>query len=106
MTDPVEASLPSVRSPDAAAEADDFDFERLTPEVGWMLIWVGVLGVILPGLPGAPFFLVGGAVLAPGGKTRAALWADRNKGPVVRRSLKILTRFMDDLDARYPSRPR
>ncbi len=90
----------------AGAEAQAFDFDRLTPELGWMLIWVGVLGVILPGLPGAPFFLVGGAVLAPGGKMTISRWIGDEPGPVVGRSLKILDRFLDDLDARYPQRTR
>jgi hypothetical protein len=92
-------------APAAAGEAaPHFDFERLTPEVGWMMIGVGVLGVILPGLPGAPFFLVGGAVLVPGGKRRIARWMEDRPGPIRRRSLKIIGRFMDDLDARYPRR--
>lgn len=81
-----------------------FDFERLTPEVGWMLIGVGVLGVILPGLPGAPFFIAGGAILVPGGKRRVARWFAKRPGPIKKRSLKVLTRFMDDLDAEYPRR--
>jgi hypothetical protein len=94
------AQLPAVTAPDAAR----FDLERLTPEIGWMMIGVGVLGVILPGLPGAPFFAIGGAVLVPGGKRRIGGWLDRHQGPITNRSLKILGRFMDDHDSRYPRR--
>ncbi len=81
-----------------------FDFDRLTPEIGWMLMGVGVLGVILPGLPGAPFFLAGGAVLIPGAKPRVARWFNDKPGPIKQTSMKILTRFLDDLDDQYPRR--
>jgi hypothetical protein len=95
------ANLP-VEQRAANERAPVFDFERLTPEVGWMLIGVGVLGVILPGLPGAPFFLVGGAALVPGGRRRMARWIRKHPGPITRQSMRILTRFMDDLEAEYP----
>ena len=88
----------------AAQPAQRFDLDRMTPEVGWMMIGVGVLGVILPGLPGWPFFLIGGAVLVPGGKRRVGRWLDNHQGPVTDRSLKIVERFMDDLDEHYPQR--
>ena len=91
------------KRPAAPAEPDvPFDLARLTPEIGWMMMGVGVLGVILPGLPGAPFFAVGGAVLVPGGKERMAKWIENHPGPITHRSLSIIGRFMDDLDAQYP----
>jgi hypothetical protein len=97
-----KATPPAVVVP--AEPAPRFDLERMTPEVGWMMIGVGVLGVILPGLPGWPFFLIGGAVLIPGGKGRVGKWIDQHPGPVTNRSVKIVERFMDDLDSRYPRR--
>jgi hypothetical protein len=99
---------PAAREPStaetAAGDGALFDFEILTPEVGLMFLGVGVLGVILPGLPGLPFFLVGGAVLVPGGKRRISRWIGDDPKPLVRRSLDVVGRFMDDLDARYPRR--
>jgi hypothetical protein len=54
------------RSDVAAEQAaeDDRAIQRITNvprDVGWMMISVGVLGVILPGLPGAPFLVAGAA---------------------------------------------
>ncbi len=87
-----------------SGETAKFDFETLTPEIGWMMMGVGVLGVILPGLPGAPFFLVGGAVLVPGGKKRIARWIGKKPRPAVEKSLDVIGRFMGDLETRYPRR--
>ena len=49
-------------------------FEELPPDVGWVLVYVGVLGVILPGIPGLPFVIAGGAVLLPGGPQLLDRW--------------------------------
>jgi hypothetical protein len=54
----VEAS-PAEAASDQA-QIDDQAILRianLPRDVGWMMVSVGVLGVILPGLPGAPFLL-------------------------------------------------
>ncbi len=92
---------------DGAADSPKpvFDFEMLTTEFGWLMIGVGVIGVILPGLPGAPFFIAGAAVLIPGGKKRLTRWVAEHPGPMVQDSVNILARFVDDLETRYP-RPK
>jgi hypothetical protein len=102
--------VPATRAPFQAPETravDEetlFDFETLTPELGWMLMGVGVLGVILPGLPGAPFFIVGGAGLVPGGQKRISRWIGDDPKPITKQSLNIIGRFVNDLKARYPRR--
>ena len=67
-----------------------------------MMIYVGVLGVILPGLPGAPFLIAGTAVLTPGGPQLLTRWAKRKPKGVVHTSLKHISRWLDDLERRYP----
>jgi hypothetical protein len=75
-------------------------------DVGWLMVSVGVLGVILPGLIGTPFLVAGIAVLAPGGPQLLTRWAaeSRPKG-VVLTSLKQMARWLDDLERRYPRPP-
>jgi hypothetical protein len=75
---------------------------NLPRDVGWMMVSVGVLGVILPGLPGTPFLLAGIAVLAPGGPRLLTRWAGRKPKGFVHISLKQIGRWLDDLERRYP----
>ena len=94
----------------AAQEAaeDDQAIRRITDlprDVGWMMVSVGVLGVVLPGVPGAPFLIAGIAVLTPGGPRLLTRWATRRPKGVVHTSLKQIGRWLDDLERRYPRRP-
>jgi hypothetical protein len=75
-------------------------------EVGWLLIYVGVLGVILPGIIGIPFLVAGGAIVSPGGPKRLARWVGRKPPGLVRAGMKQITRLTDDLDRRYPLLPK
>lgn len=78
---------------------------NLPRDVGWMMISVGVLGVILPGLPGVPFLVAGAAVLSPGGPQLLTRWAKRRPKGVVHTGLKQISRWLDDLERRYPRLP-
>ena len=96
------------RGVDVAAEEAAEDNEavlriaNLPRNVGWMMVSVGVLGVILPGVPGTPFLIAGVAVLTPGGPQLLTRWATRRPKGVVHKSLKQIGRWLDDLDRRYP----
>ena len=79
--------------------------EHFPSEFGWLMIYVGVLGVILPGVIGFPLVIAGGAVVMPGGRKWLSRWLSRNHGRMVRVSLSQLIRMADDLDRRYPSKP-
>jgi hypothetical protein len=79
--------------------------EHFPREFGWLMIYVGVLGVVLPGIIGFPFLIAGGAVVAPGGRKWLSRWVSRKPGPLVRASLKQITRMIDDIERRYPSVP-
>jgi hypothetical protein len=75
-------------------------------DIGWLMVSVGVLGVILPGIIGTPFLVAGIAVLAPGGPQLLTRWAaeSRPKGFVLA-GLKQMSRWLDDLERRYPPPP-
>jgi hypothetical protein len=108
-TDAADPATP--RGADVAAREiveDDQAILRITNlprDVGWMMISVGVLGVILPGLPGVPFLVAGVAVLSPGGPQLLTRWAKRRPKGVVHTGLKQISRWLDDLERRYPRLP-
>jgi hypothetical protein len=111
LADDVTVASKGAPGPDVyEAEADNAQedeqailrFVNLPRDVGWMMISVGVLGVILPGLPGTPFLLAGVAVLAPGGPRLLTRWAARKPKGLVHASLKQMGRWLDDLERRYP----
>ena len=79
--------------------------EQLPRDIGWLMVYVGVLGVILPGIISAPFLIAGIAVLAPGGPQLLTRWVGRKPRGVVHFSLKQIGRWLDDLERRYPRLP-
>jgi hypothetical protein len=80
--------------------------DELPRDVGWVLVYVGVLGVVLPGIIGFPFVIAGGAILLPGGPKLLTRWIGSNPPPVVHAGMKQITRLVYDLERRYPSLPR
>jgi hypothetical protein len=93
---------------DAAMDGTAIDEETLLRianvprDVGWMMVTIGVLGVILPGIVGTPFLVAGIAVLVPEGPQRLTHWVRRNPNWVVHTGLKQMGRWLDDLERRYP----
>jgi hypothetical protein len=71
-------------------------------DVGWLMISVGVIGVVLPGIIGAPFLVAGVAVLAPGGPQLLTDCVRRNPKAAALVGLKQMGRWLDDLERRYP----
>jgi hypothetical protein len=71
-------------------------------DVGWMMVSIGVVGVILPGVIGAPFLAAGIAVLAPGGPRVLTRWISRNPNRIVSAGVRQMGRWLDDLERRYP----
>jgi hypothetical protein len=80
--------------------------ERLPKEAGWALITAGVIGVIAPGIVGVPFLVAGAFVLTPGGPRTLSRWAGRKPRKFAHSALRQICRFIDDLERRYPHRPR
>jgi hypothetical protein len=89
-------------SDDQAAEETRQRLRLLPPEVGAVLVTVGIGGLILPGPFGTPFILAGGLVLAPRYFHRAELWVQKKFPNVHRAGRRRLNRFIDDFEKRYP----
>jgi hypothetical protein len=79
--------------------------ERLPRDVGWLLIGVGALGLILPGVIGFPFAIAGTAVVTAPRPMRLTRWIGRSPPKLVLRGLRQVGRMLDDLETRYPSIP-
>jgi hypothetical protein len=87
----------STRDESTFHEATPVRAEQLPREAGWLLMTAGVVGLVVPGMPGAPFLLAGAVVLAPGGSKLVSRWAGRS-------AMRPIGRFLDDLERRYPRR--
>jgi len=81
----------------AGAESTAVLVEQLPREAGWLLITAGIVGLVVPGVLGAPFLLAGAVILAPGGSKLLSRWAGRS-------TMRQVSRFLDDLERRYPRR--
>ncbi len=104
----------AVLAPDASAEAMTTEeraeieralqrIEHFPCEFGWLMIYVGVLGIVLPGIVGFPLVIAGGAVVIPGGRKWLSRRVSRKPGRLVLASLKQIVRLADDIERRYPS---
>jgi hypothetical protein len=77
--------------------------DTLTKEVGWLLVTAGVVGLIMPGIPGTPFLVIGFLVVTPGGSKLLSRWAGGDKPPgFIKGAMKPIGRFLEDLERRYP----
>jgi len=76
--------------------------EAMPKEVGVLLIVAGIGGLLLPGPVGTPFLVLGGVVLWP----RTFRWLEgfleRRFPRLHHQSMLQITRFLDDLERRYP----
>jgi hypothetical protein len=76
--------------------------EQLPRGAGWLLITAGVVGLVVPAVPGAPFLLAGAILLTPGGSRLLVRWVGRNPPKFVRSAMRPINRFLVDLERRYP----
>ena len=98
-------SPPCGPSPDDSTTVNGSTVRRikeLPKEVGVMLVSVGTLGLVLPGLMGTPAIIAGGLVLWPGTFSGVEGWLRRRNPGLYHRGMKQLGRFLDDLERRYP----
>jgi hypothetical protein len=98
---------PAGPDPDPSAQGPDEDAELrrikdLPKEVGVMLMTVGALGFVLPGVVGTPAIIAGGLVLWPRRFARVESWFEQRFPDLHKRSLAQISRYLDDLDSRYP----
>ena|GEM_PF-516570 len=78
--------------------------EKLPRDVGWLLITAGLVGVVVPGVLGVPFLVLGGLVLMPVTSQRAEHWLSGHSPKMFKGSVRQINRFLDDLERRYPRR--
>lgn len=76
--------------------------EKLPRDVGWLLITAGLVGVVVPGVLGVPFLVLGGLVLMPLTSQRAEHWLSGHSPKMFKGSVRQINRFLDDLERRYP----
>jgi hypothetical protein len=92
---------------DPTADAEDAALARrlteLPREVGVMLVTVGALGWVLPGMIGTPALIAGGLVLWPRKFSQVESWFEKRFPAVHRKSVRQIDRFLDDLERRYPN---
>jgi hypothetical protein len=79
--------------------------QELPRELGALLVTVGVAGVILPGVMGAPALVAGGLILWPQAFGRVDRWFRRINPALHRRGMEQVGRYLCDLDRRYPIAP-
>jgi hypothetical protein len=100
--EPVDAE--SVLTPEEEAEL--CRIKDLPREVGVMLMTVGVLGFILPGVVGTPAAIAGGLVLWPKTFGKVENWFERRFPQIHKQSLFQINRYLNDLESRYPDLTR
>jgi len=84
-------------------EAELRRIKDLPREVGVMLMTVGVLGLVLPGVVGTPAAIAGGLVLWPKAFGRVENWFERRFPKIHKQSLYQINRYLNDLESRYPN---
>ena len=75
MTEDLPPTPPVQRSP-TEREVEE-RLQRLPPEMGAMLLTIGIFGMILPGMVGTPALLAGGLLLWPRGFRGVDRWLRR-----------------------------
>jgi hypothetical protein len=84
-------------------EAELMRIKDLPKEVGVMLMTVGVLGFVLPGVVGTPAMIAGGLVLWPKAFGKVESWFERRFPKIHKQSLYQINRYLNDLESRYPN---
>jgi hypothetical protein len=85
----------------AGGDADTARIKDLPKEVGAMLVSVGVLGFVLPGMMGTPAIIAGGLVLWPGTFGKLESWFQRRYPEMHKQGMRQVSRYLDDLERRY-----
>jgi len=86
-----------------ALDATRRRIRTLPPEVGAVLLTVGIAGVLLPGPVGTPLLVAGGLVLMPKLFGRMERWLERRFPGLHGHGMRYVHRFIDDFERRYPT---
>jgi hypothetical protein len=82
------------------------EISKLPPEIGVLLIVMGVAGLLLPGPVGSPFLVAGGIALWPSAFRKAEHWLQRAAPGLYDNGIRQMERFLADLERRYPGSTR
>jgi len=94
---------PSDSAAFSPAEQEMHDrLEQMPREIGVLLVSIGVLGMVLPGMVGTPALLAGGLMLWPRGFRSVNGWLRRRFPRVHGHGVDQLLRYLDDMESRYP----
>jgi hypothetical protein len=88
---------------DAHVLAFESKLKTLPPEVGALLVAIGVAGILLPGPVGSPFLIAGGVALWPGLFGRIETWYRHRFPRSHRHGMVVIERFIADMEKRYPT---
>jgi len=110
-TNPSPAA-PMVEAEQSAAESSLGDLgmdstrqriRQLPPEVGAVLLSVGLVGMVIPGPVGTPLILAGGLVLIPSVFGRLESWLHKKFPKSHKVGMQYVDRFIDDYEKRFPA---
>ena len=97
---PAEAKVTDVQP---QAEEIEARLAALPKEVGVLLVTIGTMGIVLPGIVGTPALLAGGLMLWPRGFRTVNGWLQRKCPKIHSHGAAQLIRYLDDLERRYPT---
>ena len=98
-----EEARGAAASADAPSDEDVVErVEHLSHGVGWLLISAGVVGLVVPGVLGTPFLVMGALALWPGNRKTVERWRQGHSPKMFHGSMRQINRFLDDLERRYP----
>ncbi len=102
--EPLAEEGPSPQAAHATSDEEELlrQVHNLPPELAVLLLSVGALGFVLPGIIGTPALIAGGLALWPKAFGRAETWFAKRYPSIHRKSLHQMGRFLADLDRRYP----
>jgi hypothetical protein len=100
-TNETKAAIPSDDGPTVVAVSSDQTI-AIPREMAGLLMTVGVAGVLLPGLVGTPFLLLGGLSLWPNGLSPIECWFRRRCPRLHREGVWQLHVFLDNFHRRFP----
>jgi hypothetical protein len=99
----MQTATPEPENTGGALENDPSErLGKLPRELGILLVSVGAVGTLLPGIVGAPAIVAGGLVLWPAAFGKVEGWLRRSCPEVHRQGFHQIGRFLDDLGRRYP----
>jgi hypothetical protein len=97
------SATPDLSPEEVLADAEQVrKIQAMPKEVGVLLMIAGVGGLLLPGPVGTPFLVLGGVVIWPKTFGWAERYLERKFPRLHHHSLRQITRFLNDLERRYP----